>query len=333
MEVFRRCLRGTKWEIEGDREHPIEILANARSFVELSQGNDTVQEIVLSFFQDSYRDYNTLRVLGEVVGNLEALQRLTIDQWYGRCYEGYGDDDDLEVTESPYWQAFAGVLGRVRHPIELRLKGESYDELDLQNFAVAIQGLSTIRTFHSEKDAVQWWFANTLISALASLPLLENVTLGSFSYGDRPSACEFPGLMHLLESSSLRSIEFSKINFTCGLSGALLDAFEEGSFVTDLRFTDCGCVRAGETGWEEDDAEIATLCAVVQALQRDSSMKCLSLVGNDFNGLICHGLCDGITTALLVNTTLGGTNFTSAVTRGWQVVATFVCCRANQYSA
>jgi hypothetical protein len=56
-----------------------------------------------------------------------------------------------------------------------------------------------------------------------------------------------------------------------------------------------------ELDTEEADNQISsTLLALVQTLQRNSSVKTLSLVGNDFRGLFC----DGISTTLLVNTTL-----------------------------
>jgi hypothetical protein len=317
MEEIRQALLATTLRIGGaERIHPIgilsneilgnEILSNARSFVNLSQGNDTVQEVVIYQCRYYHRDYETLRMLGEVVGNLEALQRLTIYQMYGRR-NNRTDHEDPEVAESLYWQAFAGVLGRVRHPIELRLDGGFCDDEPnyLNNFAVAIQSLPTIRTFHSERHAVQWRFADTFMSTLASLPSLENVTLGSFSYeAQRPPHGDLPGLTNLLKSSSLRSIEFSGIEFTGYVSWALQAAFEEGSFVNNLRFTDCQCVGddlTDELDTEEADNQISSiLLSLVQTLQRNSSVKSLSLVGNEFRGLFC----DGISTTLLVNTTL-----------------------------
>jgi hypothetical protein len=89
-----------------------------------------------------------------------------------------GDDDDyeLEVAAPPYWQALNGILGRLRHYIELRLDGNSWDFINFIDFTVALEGVSTIRTFHS--GSVPWETANSLISALASLPSLENVTMG-----------------------------------------------------------------------------------------------------------------------------------------------------------
>jgi hypothetical protein len=306
MEKIRQALRGTTLEIEADLRRPLEILANARSFVELSQGNNTVQDVVLYRCTRRYynHDYETLRVLGEVVGNLEALQRLTIYLIYG-SRNNRTEHEDPEVAESLYWQAFAGVLGRVRHPIELRLYGQFFGDTFLHNFAAAMQGASTIRTFRSGQEVVPWEKSDILMSALASLPSLENVTLESFDYDeDLPPTGGFPGLTNLLKSPSLRSIEFSGIKFTRHVSWALQAAFEEGSFVNNLRFTDCGCMGDDLTDklvYEDANNQISsTLLALVQTLQRNSSVKTLSLVGNDFRGLFC----DGISTTLLVNTTL-----------------------------
>jgi hypothetical protein len=126
------------------------------------------------------------------------------------------------------------------------------------------------------------------------------VTLGSFSYeAEHPPAGEFPGLTNLLKLPSLRSIEFSGVHFTSGLSRYVQAAFEGGSVVNTLRFTNCEC-RGDEEVLEEDAVQLDTLRALVQALQRDSSVKALSLVRNNFDGFFCAR----ITSALLVNTTL-----------------------------
>jgi hypothetical protein len=103
----------------------------------------------------------------------------------------------------------------------------------------------------------------------------------------------------------LRSFEFSGVCFTNGVSQAVLAAFEKGSLVAKLQFTDC-YLRSGLS----DDhtvtiqalvqARTVTIHALVQVLQRNSSVKSVSLVGNYFHELFY----EGITTVLLVNTTL-----------------------------
>jgi hypothetical protein len=159
-------------------------------------------------------------VLVNTFGNLEALRVLTIHFVWGcrhdgrRFHKGGGDGNYHEV-ELIYWQAFASALGRVRQHIELRFDG-SYNQqkIDFAAFAVAIQGVSTIRTFYFTGEYDTYWQANTLMSALASLPSLEKVTLGSFDNAEVHAAyASFPGLTNLLKSSSLRSIEFSGFYF------------------------------------------------------------------------------------------------------------------------
>jgi hypothetical protein len=301
MEVIRQSLRGTTLEI-GDRGDVNGIFANARSFVKLSKGNDTVQEVLLYLYEDSCRDYKTLCVLVNGLGNLEGLRVLTILSMHVRRGYVHSDEEDDDVVdddevESLYQQAFASAFGRVRLPIELRLVG-SYGWGRLYFKLAAIRGVSNIRSFRSFENAVSWEDADTLMAALASLPSLDHVTLGSFcryyEEGNLPPVEEWLGLTNLLKSPSLRSIEFSKFKFTSSASRALLSAFEEGSSVTCLLFTNCNLVLEDDV---DDNPQAAT---IVQALQRNSSVKCLSLVGNDFDGQFS----DGITIALLINTTL-----------------------------
>jgi hypothetical protein len=50
----------------------------AEYFVKHSQGNDTVQEVVLYLAEDRHRDYKLLRLLAEGFGNLGALRVVLI---------------------------------------------------------------------------------------------------------------------------------------------------------------------------------------------------------------------------------------------------------------
>jgi hypothetical protein len=290
METIRQALLETNLEI-GEIGDVNKIYGNARSFVKLSQGNDTVQEVVLYQYDDYHRDYKTLRVLGKGFGNLEALQVLTIRKVYYEDRNGTNDDDDkpdVAAGASSYWQALTGALDRLGHNIELRLDGDGCKEI-----AAAIQGLSTIRAFHSGHD-ITWQTAYTLISALVSLPSLENVTLGSFFGEELGLSQNLTNLTNLLKSPSLRSIEFITSHITELVSYALSAAFKEGSCVTDLRFTNCYHRE------DSDYALIETIRTLVHALQRDVSVKTLSLVGNDFD----EQFYEGITFVVLVNTTL-----------------------------
>ena len=175
MEATRQALLITTLEIGFGVG--VGMFANDDSFAELSQGNDTVKEVVLYLHGDYHHDYKILRVLGKSFGNLRALRVVTIYSHRFVC-RNEGDDDlaDYRVAESLYWQAFTGALGRVRHPIEFRLEGNYCD--CIEDFAVAIQGVSTIQSFHFGENTVLRESADILMSALASLPSLESVTLG-----------------------------------------------------------------------------------------------------------------------------------------------------------
>lgn len=81
------------------------------------------------------------------------------------------------------------------------------------------------------------------MSALASLPSLESVVLRYLNY---EKAGEYRGLTNLLKMPSLKVIEFTGIHFTSGRGRALLAAFEEGSFVAQLRFIGCSLGLGGD---------------------------------------------------------------------------------------
>jgi hypothetical protein len=74
MEAIRQALLDTTYEIEKRGDVVNGIFANAHSFVKLSQGNDTVQNLVLYRYEDSHRDSKTLLVLGEGFVHLEAAR-------------------------------------------------------------------------------------------------------------------------------------------------------------------------------------------------------------------------------------------------------------------
>jgi hypothetical protein len=313
MEAIRQALCGTTLKI-GERGDDVkELFVNARSFAKLSQGNDTVEEVTLVLEIES-ADYELLRVLGKGLGNLTALRVLTV-------FDSRSGDNLAE--DLLYWQAFAGALSQVRQPIEFRLDG-SWHHVNFTNFAVAMQGVSTIRTFRFAEHAILWEDANAFISALAILPSLEKVTLGDFI--NKIQDVEVPGLTNLLKAPSMRSIEFYKMGFERGLSWALAAGFEEGSFVTDLRFTNCYAAYEGDDGCIKDQ-QASTHKALVQILQRKSSVKCLSLVGNDFDELFCSS----IASILLVNTILVDlTLHTDATEQGGRwLQSLFVAMRTN----
>jgi hypothetical protein len=280
-EVIRQALLKATLEI-GEKADANGIFANAHSFVKImSQGNITVRQVILYLYDDYLLDYETCQVvLGGGLCNLKALQVLTIrseDRF--RAEGGYDGDEEgsmrplywqpvlttrledgirtegdydcnkgeEDVMGPLYWQAFANALCRVRQKIDLRLDGgSSWFENKVNRFTHAIQGIRTIWSFNSG-HVIYWDDIHELLSALASLPSLEIVTIGHYPFqGDADDAFESPeSLTKLLKLPSLRSIEFSCFRFTADLCQALLAAFNEGSFVTDLWLTDCFLGKTG----------------------------------------------------------------------------------------
>jgi hypothetical protein len=245
-------------------------------------------------------------VLGGGLGNLKALQILTIYSIFGsRTEEGY-DDDEEDALKSLYWQAFANALGHVRQKIELRLDGgSSWFENKVNRFTCAIQGLRNIWIFNSW-HVIVWDEIHELLSALATLvPSLEIAIIGHYPFGE-----DYPGfggifevnfdspesLTELLKLPSLRSIEFSRLHFKPDLCQALLAAFNEGSVVTDLRLTDC--FLGHDDNWE--NLGRGRNSGILHALQRSTKLETLYLVGNDFDSLFYEAMA----AILLTNTTL-----------------------------
>jgi hypothetical protein len=112
------------------------------------------------------------------------------------------------------------------------------------------------------------WYAHECVFAV-----LEVVTLEYFSGYAPDDEGEFSELNGLLESSSLRSMEFSKFKFTSGASWALLAAFEGGASVTNLLFTNCSCHLVNDVDgfgtirvMHEDDDLAGAIRALVRVL-------------------------------------------------------------------
>jgi hypothetical protein len=136
METIRQALGGTTLKIgkRGDEDEDEDrILADAQSFVRLSLGNGTIQEVVLYlYYENSIQDYTALCELVNMFGNLEALRVVTILSVYG--HEVYDDDDgERERVESLYQQAVVSALGRPPShrttPNRGMFKGERFQHL------------------------------------------------------------------------------------------------------------------------------------------------------------------------------------------------------------
>jgi hypothetical protein len=65
MEAMRQRLRETTLNIGKEEDDEDAIFANPRAFVRLSQGNSTVQEVVLYLYGDYVEHYKTLLCVGK----------------------------------------------------------------------------------------------------------------------------------------------------------------------------------------------------------------------------------------------------------------------------
>jgi hypothetical protein len=131
---------------------------------------------------------------------------------------------------------------------------------------------------------------------LATLPALESAILGhadilgNADFEDHVDLEDLHAMEHpehittLLLSPSLRSVEFEQFFITNPVSQAIALALRTGSPITCLTLTRCHSVDGREA-------------AIVSALQRNSTLKTLSL-GNG------ESVCEALRAALLVNTTL-----------------------------
>jgi hypothetical protein len=93
VERNREALLETTLEIGKMGKYANGLFDNARSFVKLSQGNASVQEVALYLYKDYRFGYEGLRVLEKAIDNLEALQRLTI-----RCLQFDEYDDQVAIS-------------------------------------------------------------------------------------------------------------------------------------------------------------------------------------------------------------------------------------------
>jgi hypothetical protein len=131
---------------------------------------------------------------------------------------------------------------------------------------------------------------------LDTLPALESASLGHEElveddyledHEDLPVMEHPEHITTLLLSPSLRSVEFDLFYFSNPVCQAVALALKTGSPITCLKLMDCNFSYGGGS-------------AILHALQRNSTLKTLSLAFNELD----DGICDTLASVLLVNTTL-----------------------------
>jgi hypothetical protein len=208
------------------------IFDHVDAFVNMSRDNESVEEVVLVPFTDPDDDtsgthrYAIWHKIAEGIGNLQELREIIImDATFV---------DDEGGTRVPDWEIFACILRRLRRGIELRIDDDApplWDTAALLVFARAIRGHDMITGF-STGDG--FYCLDILCSALLTLPALAYV---SFEHSDGQGPEEgqsLESMVKLLQSPTLRLVEFFNVVFTNTLSQAVAKALKERSEITDL---------------------------------------------------------------------------------------------------
>jgi hypothetical protein len=287
--TIRAALQGNTMFLD-KREDDAGIFDQVDAFVNLSRGNETIQEVYLLPANDPSDDasgtqrYAIWEKIAEGVGNLQALREITI-------WDSYAED----VEEGPLaldWEILACILRRLQRGIQLNIEDEVLALWDVVRYPEALPGLArvirghTMITGFSTGEGIPYQCLETLCSILLTLPALENV---SFLYIDGPDEGQSCiSMVKLLQSPILRQVNFECIPFTNSLSQAVAKALKERSAITDLHFCSCFFPEGGGT-------------AIASALTTNATLKylnfnaCTRVGEKDFYDVLAAGLLSNST--------------------------------------
>jgi hypothetical protein len=227
--------------------------------------------------------------IGRAIGNLQSLKKLWITtRHYHR--EDDGEDEDSPIPDR---EILARVLRHVRQSVTV-ITGNDDDDDERQRtteevkaFARAIRGHPTITSF---EDFGRFPYASLDIfySALATLPSLESITLGTpeLRQADESTLANPESLTELLRAPSLRSVCFV-LYFTPALCQATANAFMEGTTVTKLEFSECAFSTGGSSA--------------IMAIGLSRNTSAISIIVKCWND---RALFDALAAALPSNSTL-----------------------------
>jgi hypothetical protein len=259
------------------------------AFVNLSRDNETIRHVFVCL--DAYpadndasgpHRYAIWDKIAQGIGNLQALREIRIVD------ANFVDDDEGALV--PDWKIMACILQRLRRGVHLRMlhwraDAQVWDAEALQVFARVIRGRAMITGFIT-RSGFPFHYLDILCSALLTLPALTNVSFGELAGQGPEEGQSLESMVKLLQSPTLRKVEFESVVFTSTLCQALAKALKERSEITNLRFRQCSFPESGS-------AEIA------RALKTNTALKCLHLLyGAD------EFFCEVLTTVLLSNSTL-----------------------------
>jgi hypothetical protein len=233
-------------------------------FVDLSRGNDTLQNVSLSPPSLVGQDNEFWDKVGQAVGNLKALSWIYLSR--GNVEYQYADDE----VPIPDWTILACILSHVRQKIAMNyIASVASGVEESRSFARAIHGHPTITCFEGG-NRFPYECLGALYSALATLPALESIALSNRDVPTPDDESVFANpesLTELLRVPSLRSVRFFGFYFTRALCHATANALMEGTAITKL---DCnGCSYASE--------ESAAIMA--NGLARNTSLVSISTSG------------------------------------------------------
>jgi hypothetical protein len=261
------------------------ILTHIDCFVSQSRGNESVRKVRMHPHLIQICGHNEIwDKVGLAIGNFQALETLYFSNLAGNSGD---DDDDDHVVQNPDWGETACILGRIRQAFGVYLddNGKLWSVGEVQALGRAIRGHPTIKKFDGG-EGFPFEASDTIYSALATLPALEVVRLSSMPE-DEIYLANPETLTELLRVPSLRSVCFSRFNFTSALCSATANALMEGAAFTRLEFFNCSLSAQGG----------AALMA--SGLSRNTSVSHIEVVSpND------QALCSALATALSSNSTL-----------------------------
>jgi hypothetical protein len=212
-------------------------------FVSQSRGNQSVTEMTLRPHAFKGHDDGFWDKVGQAVGNLQELKTISLSSHHEK-------DNGFDRVSIPDWGELVCILSHVhvRQNVQLQFQEENcWDEREMQALARAIsRGKPAITSFNSH-FAFPPQSLDELYSALATLPSLESVWIGTTEPEQQDvSALDNPEIMtELLRAASLRSVYFHHFHFDHALCQATANALGEGTAITSLTFTDCS-FSAGE---------------------------------------------------------------------------------------
>jgi len=285
-----------------DRGHDIYtscIFENADAFVKLSSGNTMVQEVRIHPFvysvdgRSMFDDYSVWEKVGRGVGNLQSLQKITIDGL-------------KQERTAPDWEAVACILRQIHRPIEFCIEGIYWEGAEsMESYVALIWGnphIKAISLIGSQCVVPRRQFG-MLLSALSTLPALKSALLTHEALVNMETGLLFDPLMppdedhedtfhdsmtEFLQSPTLRNVKFETFYCTDQVCRAIANGLSGECHVTSLVFQHCMFPNGGGGG------------DIIRALQTNTSVEELFLNDNEHS----RSMFDALNTVLSVNTTL-----------------------------